>query len=279
MGKTIRFPLVMEHGEEVRSIDELREHFSIRKVIEYLESGKLITWLRHRYENDIADSLEQLSCAKDELPEKICEIFGVAYDENQQVDMEKIEERNRKLSILKEYTTEKKYIDVVDFIAFDQDELYDLLDEEADTIYLCGEKFNIPLSLKDKTYEGINNPVVVVDSKKEVDWDENRIRLLNVRYDDKYQAVVDSAEQVKAKLYQKAVEEVKAQEKTDDSSGFDWREILSSAEKKASKELFGKLTNVMDDVKFNIDDDIKEMKKALLNANLIGCAEEYLSNL
>ena len=83
------------------------------------------------------------------------------------------------------------FIDEIDKVAFDQDELYDLLDEKVNEIYLCGDRFAIPLSVQDVSYKGINNPVVVIDSKTEVDWLAKGITLEAVRYDEKYQAVVD----------------------------------------------------------------------------------------
>lgn len=69
-------------------------------------------------------------------------------------------------------------------MAFDQDELYDLLDEKVNEIYLCGDRFAIPLSVQDVSYKGINNPVVVIDSKTEVDWLAKGITLEAVRYDE-----------------------------------------------------------------------------------------------
>lgn len=207
MAKKIRFPLEMEQGVEVRSMEELRENFSLARVLVYLSNGKLVTWLRDRYADDIASAIEELNIADDELPKKVCEIFEIEYDEEIAIDLEKAEERNRKLGILKEYTTEQRFLDVVDVVAFTQDDLYDLLDEEETTIYLCGEKFSIPLSKKGMTYIGINNPVVVVDSKKIVDWDEKKISLFDVKYDSAYQQIVDEHNQTKV-TEEKIVEEV-----------------------------------------------------------------------
>lgn len=41
MAKKIRFPLEMENGVEVRSMEELRDNFSISRVLSYLKNGKL----------------------------------------------------------------------------------------------------------------------------------------------------------------------------------------------------------------------------------------------
>lgn len=185
MAKTIRFPLEMDDGKEVRTLDELRDSFSLERVLAYLEDGKLITWLKARYADDIAQSLEALAKDDPELPKKVCEIFGVEYDESSAADMEKAAEHNRKLALLKDFTDDKKYLDVVDSIAFDQDDLYDLLDEGVTTIYLCGEKFSIPTGKNGITYIGINKPIAVIESVKPVDFESKSIVLKNVEYDKK----------------------------------------------------------------------------------------------
>ncbi len=191
MAKTIRFPLEMDDGKEVRTLDELRNSFSLERVLAYLEDGKLITWLKARYADDIAESLEAIAKDDPELPKKVCEIFGVEYDESSAADMEKAAEHNRKLALLKDFTDDKKYLDVVDSVAFDQDDLYDLLDEGVTTIYLCGEKFSIPTGKNGITYIGINKPIAVIDSVKLVDFDSKSIVLENVEYDEKYRKLMD----------------------------------------------------------------------------------------
>ena len=46
MAKKIRFPLEMINGVSVRSMEELRENFSLLKILSYLSNEKLVTWLR-----------------------------------------------------------------------------------------------------------------------------------------------------------------------------------------------------------------------------------------
>ena len=88
MAKKIRFPLEMENGVEVRSIEELRNNFSISKVLGYIYDGKLVTWLRDRYANDIADLLDELDVQDDKLAKKVSEIFEIPYDEELELKME-----------------------------------------------------------------------------------------------------------------------------------------------------------------------------------------------
>ena len=277
MAKKIRFSLEMEQGIEVRSIEELRDNFSLARVLGYVSNGKMIIWLRDRYEDDIANAIEQLNLEDKELPKKISEIFDVPYDEDAAIDLEKAEERNRKLSILKEYTAEQKYFDVVDKVAFNQDDIYDLLDEGEEVIYLCGEKFSIPLSKKNMIYYGVNNPIVVVDSKKEVDWEEVKITLTGVKYDEKYQAVVDSAKKTKEKLYQKAVEEADAEKPIGEYLPNTYLSLmLSLNEKKESQIAYEKLKSEIEKINYDIDKDVKATRQMLMNSDIVGLGDKYL---
>lgn len=191
MAKKIRFPLEMAEGVEVRTLDELREHFSISQVLMYLENGKLDTWLRDRYEGELADLLAGLDVHDAGVASKVCEIFEVEADLSAVESMEDIQERNRKIELLKEAGVDEKYMDLVDQIAFTQDDLFDLLDDGQMTVYLCGESFSIPLGKEGITYIGINQPTVKIASKTVVDWDAKSITLTDVRFDSVYQAILD----------------------------------------------------------------------------------------
>ena len=158
MAKKIRLPLIMENGVEVRTIEELQEHFSLEKVVTYVNDGKMDLWLRERYLDDIAEQLNELNAEDGDYFSQICSIF--------QVQM---------------------------CVASDQDELYDLLDEDESEIYLYGEKFSVPVNKKNVHYYGINNPVVSIFSNEVIDFAARGISFTNVRFDEKYQKVLDAA--------------------------------------------------------------------------------------
>lgn len=269
MAKRVRFPLEMDNGVEVRDLEALRENFSLPRVIEYLKNGKLVTWLKDRYANDLAEALEKIDIEDNQVAKKICEVFGVEFDEAAQEELEKTAERAERIKKLKIFTDGTEYIKNIDNIAFDQDELYDLLDEEQTTIYLCGERFSIPLGESGVTYIGINNPTVVIDSKVEVDWLDKGITLKSVSYDEKYQKVVESAEETKKILYEKVVENVKSQstEKKEPvvnpyskyQSNSILNFMLSPADKVASSACFDILSEILGEVKYDIDADIREI--------------------
>ena len=187
MAKKVRFPLEMENGIEVRTVDELKEHFSIVHVLNYLKNGKLVTWLNDRYEYALAESIESLDLSDAQMVKKVCDIFGVSYDDNFDTSSA---EREAKLAQLKKYSTDEEYLTKVDQVAFDQDDLYDLLDEDLSEIYLCGERFTIPLGKSGVSYIGINHPVVVINSTKVVDLEEKGISLENVDFNSEYKELL-----------------------------------------------------------------------------------------
>ena len=205
MAKKIRFPLVMENDVEVRSIEELREHFSLAQVLLYFENGKLVTWLRDRYEDEIADKVEELDQSDVNFEKKLCECFDVSFDEKALEDVEQAKEHNRKLGLFKQFDVDEKFNAHVDQTAFEQDDIYDLLDAGEKTIYLCGAQFSIPLSKKGIHYIGVNCPTVKIDSKAVVDFDAKNIQMEGIQYDSAYQKLLeDTAAELKKQEAEKA---------------------------------------------------------------------------
>lgn len=200
MAKKIKFPLEMENGIEVRDLESLKNHFSISRVIDYLKDGRLITWLRDRYCDDIADKLASTDLESKSMAQELCDLFGIEYNQEIQEELEKNDERAARINKLKEFTKDREFVKRIDNVAFDQCELDDLLDKGQTEIFLCGERFSIPMSKGGVTYTGINRPVAVIDSDHEVDWKEKSIELRGVIFDEKYQAIL---ERKKTKYYLK----------------------------------------------------------------------------
>ena len=159
MVKKIRFPLKLAEGAEVRTLEELREHFDLEAVLGYYKNGKLLTWLEDRYLEGEAEAVRALDEAAPDFQKQLCGVFQVEYT-GSDVDLEEIERRQERMKRLRMVTDEQEYIDHIDQVAFDQEDLADLLDDEQATIYLCGEKFTIPASRKGITYVGIHEPAV-----------------------------------------------------------------------------------------------------------------------
>lgn len=67
----------MKDGVEVRDLEGLKDNFSLERILLYLEDGRLDTWLRDRYLDDIADAVSELDRTDAGFCRKICEIFEV----------------------------------------------------------------------------------------------------------------------------------------------------------------------------------------------------------
>lgn len=189
--KKIRFPLEMDNGAEARTLDELREHFSMEKVVLYYSEGKLLRWLRNNYLDEEAEAISELDPKDPELNRKICGIFDVEYNESAKVDIEKVTANKQRLSRLKEYTSDEKFDDVIDRVAFDQNELEELLNNGASEVYLCGSWFHIPLDRENVRYIGINQPIAEINSAEMVDFKAKNISFENLKFNKEYTEIVE----------------------------------------------------------------------------------------
>ncbi|MBR6713293.1 MAG: hypothetical protein IKI76_09925 [Selenomonadaceae bacterium] len=185
MAKKERFALMMEDGAQVRNIDDLKAHFDVGSVVRDFSSGKLLTWLEDRYYDDEADAIRAINDNDACLGAKLCKIFGVETPEE-------IERRLQRLNRLKQFTNDEKILSKVDCVAFDQENLADLLDEGVDEIYLCENRFVIPLRMKNKVYIGVGKAIAVIRSKEPVDFDKINITFKNIAFDDDYQKIIDA---------------------------------------------------------------------------------------
>lgn len=272
MSKQIGFPLEMDNEVKVRDLESLKTHFSIVRILDYLKSGKLITWLKVRYADEIIESLGEIDLEDSELPYKVCKAFGLEFDEKAQEEYKKATARAERIAKVKEYTENAEYIDNIDLVAFVQDDVYALLEDEQEKIYLCGDRFSIPLTQSGITYIGINAPMVVIDSSVEVDWKSMGISFNGVIFDEEYQKIVEEA---KTEYIQKKQPEINRFNKYNSNSIFNC--MLSSEEKEASKVCFNMIASIIE--KYDADVEIKNTKNIILNENIIGAAEKYLRKL
>ena len=159
MAKKIRFPLKM-NNVDIRTIEELQENFDIEAVLGYYTSGKLITWLRDRYYNEEADTIEALSADDEQFSIKLAKVLGVEIEDDEELDIEEVKLRREKLEMLSRYISDRTILDNVDIVAVDQDDLYDILDSDTDKVYLFKETFIVPVGRENITYIGINGAKV-----------------------------------------------------------------------------------------------------------------------
>ena len=185
----IKAPLIVK-GVEVRDIEALRENFDIETIIDYAFDGKLSKWLRERFYDDEADEIDALSENDPELEDKIYDIFQV----DPPMSEEEIAWRNERLAKLKEYTDDEDILANVDNVAFDQEDLSELIDYDVEEIYLCGGRFTIPLKVENKTYIGIGDAVAVIRSNVPIDFDDLNIHFKDIRFNSAYEKISPQAD-------------------------------------------------------------------------------------
>lgn len=199
------FPLKMDDGTEARSLEELKEHFSLPRVLDYLKNGTLVTWMRDRNLTDMAEQIQELDPDDLDSIKKLCEILEVSHiDAGDYVRKEVArKEAVRKERILrmescisdKDENYKKTIVRIadviIDHVAFDQSELNSLLDSGIREIYLCGNKFSIPLDRQGIKYNGINTPTAVIASREKINWEEKGISFINIVFDSEYRKVLE----------------------------------------------------------------------------------------
>lgn len=179
MAKKIKFSLIMDNNVQVRTLEELRENFNMEKVIAYYSDGKLINWLKDRYYDVEAEKISRLNKNSNDFKKDLCEIIGVQFFDDE-LDIEAIELKNRRISYLKQFTDDKEILEQINSVAFNQDELADLLDEDVKKIYLCGDVFQIPLRKENISYIGVNKPKITISSNQDIDFSKLNISFKNI---------------------------------------------------------------------------------------------------
>lgn len=209
MAKKIKFALKMQDGTEVRDIESLREHFDADTVVGYFLDGRLLTWLGNFYYDTEADLVEKLDKNDGQLKKKLCEIFDVEYEDDGEFDVELAAKRREKLEKLKQYTADEKILALVDNVAFDRNDMVELLDEDADTIVLVDGTYRIPLREHNKKYIGVGNVLAEINSKEVVDFDKLGITFENIHFNDEYLVLLNGSAQSGKDLFNDLALEVK----------------------------------------------------------------------
>ena len=189
MARKIKFPLEMLNGAQVRTIEELREFFDMKKLLEYYTDGKLLIWLNDRYYENEAAQVRELDSKLPDFKNRLCKILGIECAIDDAIELETVERQIAKLVKLKQYTDDDEIIKNIDAVAFDQDELSTLLDAEKSPIYLCGEYFTIPLNKENIVYIGVQLVQAVIQSDVPVDFHAKGIKFQNIELDEEYKQV------------------------------------------------------------------------------------------
>ena len=271
MAKKIKFPLELAGGVQVRTLEELREHFDLVKVIGYYLDGKLLTWLTDRYYETEALNIRELNSESPDFKARLCTIFGVENNFDHEIDMEAVERRNAKIAKLKQIIDDEEIIKQVDSVAFDQEELSDLLDDDVSPIYLCGEQFVIPFSKENVTYIGIGItlPVVTSNSQVPIDFASKGIIFKNIAFDEKYCQLKQERDQPIKTTFQQSTY------KTSPVLDF----MMNDNDRKTSERLFGIMQGELAEIHYDVDKHSKPLLELLEQEKLTDVFERYSSKI
>lgn len=187
----VKIPLDMGNGIKARNMDELKEHFDIKKVTGYFLDKKLHKWLADRYYDEELEAINDLDASDKNLPDNLCEIFGVVQDTSS-VIVEEISKSNERLGFIREITDDDKLINQAERIARNQDELDKLVSVGEKKIYLLDGTFRINISYENVNYIGIKNVTAYIPSKEIVPFKQKNIVFTNIEFDEEYQLLKKS---------------------------------------------------------------------------------------
>lgn len=240
MAKKIKFALAMKDGVKVRTLNELREHFDLEKIVAYFLDGKLQKWLKDHYYDEEANALQRIDIENLDVS-AICEALGVPYADIP-LDVDKIQEENKRLEIVKQFTDNEEILSNISNVAFSQGDLERLVAQGKRTIYLCGDTFSISTHWNERTYIGIGTAPHI--SVKEItdEVPESRISFVNVQVPEQFQVARSKKERFSYK-------------RTDVSYNaspiFDF--MLNNSQREYCQNLFDCITEGLGHYKFDLD--------------------------
>ena len=187
-----KFSLKMPDGMDARNLEELKAHFDLDSVLGYYYDGRLLKWLESRdYVGNTVSAVRALDKDAAYLKKQLAEIFGVEIEfSDEKGNTAEFRERNAKIAKLKQWTDNVNILENVDSVAFDQEELEDLLDDDVSPVYLCGTSFDIPLGKENITYIGVKNPIVNIFAKEQIDFVAKGIVFDGITFCEDYQKIL-----------------------------------------------------------------------------------------
>lgn len=178
MARLIKFPLYLKNEEQVRNLEELREHFDMEALLGYYENGKLDKWLESRHLEKERERIKALSYRYKDCLEQMCLLFGVPYlEEYNELYIRKDKERlSRREAWIRKNTDDGRYLKMAErliyvdrqrVIVFGEDrttvDVYRLSDGAKKTMLtnVCAEIF-IPLDRQSMAFLTAEEDVQIV---------------------------------------------------------------------------------------------------------------------
>lgn len=189
--KKVKLPLEMASGKQVRSLQELKDNWDLEKVLAYYLNGRLLSWLKDRYCYDEAKKVEELeNNRKTNIGMALCDIFGVEFIEVDAIDIATVEKKNRRLEKLRSYTADDNILKNVNQVAFEQNDIRDLINKNIKKIYLCENKFLLPVDIYDIEYIGIGH--VIIENVEEITnlYNSGLVELENLGIKEDYSDII-----------------------------------------------------------------------------------------
>ena len=186
MAKKIKFALELANGVKVRSIDELRENYDIKKVKEYYLDGRLSTWLQDRFYDEEVKQVNSLNKEDSLLSQKLCEIFEVVYDDinpderESDGDVLTLQRNSEKRKLIEQITADKGIIESAEKVALEDSDIEKILSDGINEVLLYGEYFSIDTSYENVKYIGVGEKTPTVDLDN---WDYNALSKNNINFE------------------------------------------------------------------------------------------------
>lgn len=146
-------------GNEIHNLEELRENFNGEEAEAAFKAETLSKWLDERYYEKELLEVNNLYGEDEHLKTKLAKILGITSMEKQLTD-EELAKLEAKRAVLREANTDDVIISKVHLVAFNQEELAELIDKGEKVIYLFKESFSIPIRKTGITYIGLANPKI-----------------------------------------------------------------------------------------------------------------------
>lgn len=155
-------------GTEVHSIAELRANFALEPVAAALANGTLAQWLEERYYDHEAAEIKKLGQElSPAVEQELCRILGVDYLKYCHLSPEQREAYEKKCALIRQHTDDAGLLAHALETATNQSELAELLNAGKTTIYLCADRFTVPIRKSGIHYIGIGDPEMEVPFTEE----------------------------------------------------------------------------------------------------------------
>lgn len=275
MAKKIRFTLEMKDGVKVGTLEELQNNFDMECIVGYFLDGKLVKWLESRYFEELAEKVGALDKDAPDFHRQLCEILGVAYEgTDDEIDVDALERLNEKRAKLQQLTDDEKILSHAGQVAFSQEELAELIDEDEAKIYLCGEKFTIPVKVENRTYIGIiGKPEISIAAETKEELAEKNIVLENVLLPEHLRE--ESPQEPEPQ--ETGAENHKIRQSYRPSKLLDF--MLSDQDRKNAEKLFDAAQDILLNVTFDIDRGSRPLLEAARASNIKGGLQRWLERM